>query len=36
MRTIGEMGRDLNLYLIFHVLGVGGYTCNVPYSINAP
>ena len=30
------MGRDLNFYLIiFHVLGAGGYTCNVPYFINA-
>ena len=36
MRTIGEMGRDLNFYLIiFHVLlGAGDY--NVPYFINAP
>ena len=33
------MGRNLNFYLtIFHVLGVGGYTCtcNVPYFMNAP
>ena len=36
MRTIGEMGRDLNFYLIiFHVLlGTGDY--NVPNYINAP
>ena len=31
------MGRDLNFYfIIFHVLGARGYTCNVPYFIDTP